>query len=138
MGQEDGDPFAPRRSKIYVQGQDDGRHNEEESSLVDSAEKRDKVSMVFDFDKAKDDPLDNTEISVRSGKRKYKSAVNNSGNFLRVRSNSNASRGFPGVASLSGVSNAINDPTEQFDYFYKIIIIGDERVGKTNFLLRIT
>jgi len=57
---------------------------------------------------------------------------------LRVRSNSNASRGFPGVGSLSGVSNALNDPSEQFDYFYKIIIIGDERVGKTNFLLRVT
>ena len=25
-----------------------------------------------------------------------------------------------------------------FDYFYKIIVIGDECVGKTNFLLRIS
>jgi len=36
------------------------------------------------------------------------------------------------------LSNAVNDPTESFDYFYKIIIIGDESVGKTNFLLRIS
>ena len=39
---------------------------------------------------------------------------------------------------VSHVSNAINDPNEEFDYFYKIIIIGDEFVGKTNFLLRIS
>ena len=43
----------------------------------------------------------------------------------------------PGVGTLSGVSNALNDPQEKFDYFYKIIVIGDEGVGKTNFLLRI-
>ena len=38
----------------------------------------------------------------------------------------------------SAVSNAINNPSEHFDYFYKIIIIGDEFTGKTNFLLRVT
>ena len=43
----------------------------------------------------------------------------------------------PGASQLSGVSNALNDPSEKFDYFYKIIVIGDEYVGKTNFLLRI-
>lgn len=31
----------------------------------------------------------------------------------------------------------LEDPNEPFDYFYKFIIIGDELVGKTNFLLRI-
>ena len=41
------------------------------------------------------------------------------------------------VQAFSTVSNAINDPMEKFDYFYKIIIIGDERVGKTNFLMRV-
>lgn len=35
-------------------------------------------------------------------------------------------------------SNAINDPSEHFDYFYKIILIGDLKVGKTNLLLRLT
>ena len=34
-------------------------------------------------------------------------------------------------------SRALEDPTESFDYFYKIIIIGDENVGKTNFLHRV-
>ena len=53
---------------------------------------------------------------------------------LRVRSNSNHGKP-PG--SVSWVSNALNDPMEAFDYFYKIIVIGDEAVGKTNFLLRI-
>lgn len=33
-------------------------------------------------------------------------------------------------------SNALDDPNEQFDYLYKFIIIGDEFVGKTNFLMR--
>ena len=35
-------------------------------------------------------------------------------------------------------SRALEDPTEEFDYFYKFIVIGDEMVGKTNLLLRIT
>ena len=39
---------------------------------------------------------------------------------------------------MSGVSNAVNDPQERFDYFYKIIVIGDEKVGKTNYLMRVT
>jgi len=42
------------------------------------------------------------------------------------------------MSLVSHVSNAINDPNEEFDYFYKIIVIGDEFVGKTNFLLRIS
>lgn len=57
---------------------------------------------------------------------------------MRIRANSQASRGLPGTSQLSGVSNALNDPNEKFDYFYKIIVIGDEYVGKTNFLLRIS
>lgn len=60
---------------------------------------------------------------------------------LRVRQN-NQQRGSEvfqnGISNLfNTASNAIDDPKEQFDYFYKIIIIGDERVGKTNFLFRI-
>jgi GTPase SAR1 family protein len=39
---------------------------------------------------------------------------------------------------MSSASNAVNDPNEHFDYFYKIIVIGDEYVGKTNFLLRVS
>lgn len=31
----------------------------------------------------------------------------------------------------------LDDPSENFDYFYKLIIIGDELVGKTNFLIRL-
>tara|TARA_A100001015_G_scaffold223921_1_gene252346 strand:+ start:369 stop:569 length:201 start_codon:yes stop_codon:yes gene_type:complete len=54
---------------------------------------------------------------------------------LRVRSNSNHMKNMH--PRESAVSNALNDPTEAFDYFYKIIVIGDEGVGKTNFLLRI-
>jgi len=54
---------------------------------------------------------------------------------LRVRSNSsNNNLSFYPRSSIE--SNALNDPSEHFDYFYKIIIIGDEFVGKTNFLLR--
>lgn len=41
-------------------------------------------------------------------------------------------------SAAAHLSNAVNDPNESFDYFYKIIIIGDESVGKTNFLLRIS
>ena len=35
------------------------------------------------------------------------------------------------------VLNELNNPNEEFDYFYKIIDIGDEGVGKTNYLLGI-
>ena len=35
-------------------------------------------------------------------------------------------------------SRALDDPNENFDYFYKMIFIGDEQVGKTNMLSRIT
>ena len=65
---------------------------------------------------------------------KANSAV--AGTFLRIRANSNNNA--PGVGALSGISNALNDPNEKFDYFYKIIVIGDEFVGKTNFLLRVS
>ena len=33
---------------------------------------------------------------------------------------------------------ALDNPYESFDYFYKIIVIGDESVGKSNLLSRIT
>jgi Ras-related protein Rab-11A len=39
---------------------------------------------------------------------------------------------------ISSASKVIDNPSEHFDYFYKIIIIGDELVGKTNFLLRLS
>jgi len=52
---------------------------------------------------------------------------------LRIRSNS----GVLGRALLPSESKVLDDPNEKFDYFYKFIIIGDESVGKTNFLLRI-
>lgn len=40
--------------------------------------------------------------------------------------------------SFSKPPNAINDPLEHFDYFYKIVLIGDLKVGKTDLLLRLT
>ena len=51
--------------------------------------------------------------------------------LLRVRS-SGMIKGAPGTES-----RALENPYEEFDYFYKLIVIGDEMVGKTNFLLRI-
>ena len=61
------------------------------------------------------------------------------GNYLRVRSNSTTSKGnVQGLSGVSNISNAAHDSSEHFDYFYKIIVIGDEGVGKTNFLLRIS
>ena len=39
---------------------------------------------------------------------------------------------------INSASRVIDNPSEHFDYFYKIIIIGDELVGKTNFLLRLS
>ena len=35
-------------------------------------------------------------------------------------------------------SRALDDPQESFDFFYKFIVIGDESVGKSNFLLRVS
>ena len=62
-----------------------------------------------------------------------------SGNFLRVRRDSASQKPRESVSyleRLSVQSNALDNPSEQFDYFYKIIVIGDEVTGKTNFLLR--
>ena len=76
---------------------------------------------------------------MSTGSRFGKRRKSTKGNYLRVRSNSYAKSSIiPGAGTLSCVSNAINDPSEQFDYFYKIIVIGDEFVGKTNFLLRVS
>jgi len=35
-------------------------------------------------------------------------------------------------------SKVIDNPNMSFDYFYKFIVIGDEQVGKTNLMLRVT
>lgn len=51
--------------------------------------------------------------------------------YLRVRSNSSA---FHKLNKTE--SRALEDPSESFDFFYKLIIIGDEQVGKSNLLLR--
>lgn len=68
---------------------------------------------------------------VKKKRQKKKGGAKGSGVGLRVRSSAKA-------VDLNNTVNAVNDPTESFDYFYKIIIIGDERVGKTNFLLRVS
>lgn len=52
--------------------------------------------------------------------------------MLRVRSN------MSGIGVVGSESAIIDDPDAPFDFFYKIIIIGDELVGKTNLLLRIS
>jgi hypothetical protein len=50
--------------------------------------------------------------------------------YLRVRSNGSA-------FNLNKTeSKVLEDPSESFDFFYKLIIIGDEQVGKSNLLLR--
>lgn len=70
------------------------------------------------------------EYSQKGGDSKSKRS---SRGYLRVRSNSSVFN-----KSLNKTaSRALEDPTESFDYFYKIIIIGDENVGKTNFLHRV-
>ena len=59
--------------------------------------------------------------------------------ILRIRSsktNFNENQNFKMLSKNS--SRALDDPNENFDYFYKIIFIGDEQVGKTNMLSRIT
>lgn len=123
-------------------GEDDGmgmefhdRPLDDSSSKVESAEKRDSVASLHygepHYPKKGIKVYHNQE-----SKKKSKSAIIGG---LRVRSNStsglNNSRYWPNPRG-SVESNAIDDPTESFDYFYKIIIIGDELVGKTNFLLR--
>jgi hypothetical protein len=59
--------------------------------------------------------------------------------ILRIRSSKTNLNEKSGLRLLSkNSSRALYDPYEQFDYFYKIIFIGDESVGKTNLLSRIT
>ena len=93
------------------------------SSKVNSSEKKDRVpSLIIN------------RFRSQSKIKKYKSEVVGKGSFLRVRTNS------IGGPRNSVVDNSavIDNPNEKFDYFYKILVIGDVRVGKTNFLLRCT
>jgi GTPase SAR1 family protein len=53
---------------------------------------------------------------------------------LRVR---HSNSGYIGRGLAPNESKILEDPNEHFDYFYKFIIIGDEQVGKTNFMLRV-
>ena len=61
-----------------------------------------------------------------------KSNRNSKRPLLKVRSSSSRF----GLINQSS-SKALYDPMESFDFFYKMIVIGDESVGKTNFMLRI-
>jgi small GTP-binding protein len=76
-------------------------------------------------------------------RKKSKSAVLGGGgsNRLRVRSSSNAySNNNLNISSYlapRASAKTVDNLEEEFDYFYKIIVIGDEVTGKTNFLLRI-
>ena len=54
--------------------------------------------------------------------------------YLRVRSSQKTLN--RQVSELQ--SRILQNPHEYFDYFYKLIIIGDELTGKTNFLIRMT
>ena len=120
-------------------GEDDGMgmemaFNEGQTSYVESAEKRDMMPSMVENEHL----IQKTENTMRSSTKKSKSMVAGvgGGNYLRVRSNSNASKlGF--AARTSVTSYILDNPDEEFDYFYKIIIIGDEITGKTNFLLRV-
>ena len=78
--------------------------------------------------------LSSLSSSQKTGSKvKKKENGTNRGNTLRMRTNS----GVLGRALLPSESKVLEDPSEQFDYFYKFIIIGDELVGKTNLMLRI-
>ena len=127
------------------QGEDDGMGMEQMqfeqdafSSIVDSAERRDKVaSTLYDPKRSASKPPQVPRN--KDFKKKSKSVVAGSGNFLRVRRDSASQKPRESVSyleRLSVQSNALDNPSEQFDYFYKIIVIGDEVTGKTNFLLR--
>jgi predicted NACHT family NTPase len=98
----------------------------------DSAENRDKVSSlgtVRTFNK--------TDRSLAGASTSTKNKGKTSREFLRVRSNTSLHSSQQQQAMANSASKVIDNPNEAFDYFYKIIIIGDELVGKTNFLLRL-
>lgn len=112
-------------------GREQDQQQLDESSFVETAERRDKVSMVFGAEESQ--LMENPGTKNPLKQKNKRGGAKASG--LRVRANSNATNVNNAAAHLS---NALNDPNESFDYFYKIIIIGDESVGKTNFLLRIS
>jgi len=112
-GEDDGMGMENFKDLMVPEPLEPGRNTGDESSFVESAEKRDKVSMTFehgnDFEYSRDADSKASGVSSRFGKRR-KSAK---GNYLRVRSNSYAKSSIiPGAGTLSGVSNAINDPSE--------------------------
>jgi len=75
--------------------------------------------------------------SYRANKTGNKSNRGSKRKLLKVRS-SKSQFGAPSIADRSSIySRVLDDPTESFDYFYKLIVVGDESVGKSNFLFRI-
>ena len=77
-------------------------------------------------DSAKADPkkLDKSSMNSNKGSKR----------MLKVRSSKTSFN----ARRLNRVeSTPFDDPNETFDYFYKIIVIGDENVGKSNLLRRI-
>ena len=71
---------------------------------------------------------ENPKVNYRKSSLGRKSSTKS---FIRIRSH-------PSVFSkLQGSESVVYNPKTPFDWFYKIIILGDERVGKTNLLLRL-
>ena len=57
--------------------------------------------------------------------------------MLKVRSASSRLLTTGGNQLRRDTSSVLDNPRERFDYFYKLIIIGDESVGKSNLLQRV-
>jgi len=76
---------------------------------------------------------DQVEAMVRQPSNPAVRALRTSRGGLRVKSNKSLTRGLTACES-----KILEDPFEAFDYFYKFIVIGDEQVGKSNFLLRVS
>jgi hypothetical protein len=82
------------------------------------------------MDRTKNDSLKYSTIVPAAEGSKYtgnntkskRISKNTSNSYLRVRSNN--SRGFMKLNKTE--SRALDDPNESFDFFYKLIVIGDE------------
>jgi hypothetical protein len=114
------------------------------TSQLDSAEMRDNVPSLMDpvhtnsTNSQGGDKIPSHRESAKStsSNKKSKSAVLGT-NRLRVRSNSNAHNTSASYWAPRASAKTVDNLEEEFNYFYKFIVIGDEITGKTNLLLRI-
>lgn len=105
------------------------------TSDVSASERRDRVPSQLYY--ADSNTIDR-KVSPRKEVKSKSMVLGKGGNKLKVRGSANNSNNASNTSMFQPRASAktVDNLDEEFDYFYKIIVVGDEITGKTNFLQR--